>query len=161
MRSTSTATPLARPNRPEWAAVTRSVIYTQEHDELRDSVRRFVDKELRPHVDEWEDAGFFPDDVFRRCGELGFLGPAAAGLRLCLLPPLAISFDAGGFLEWFEVYGDLKGTPIAPVLANTGADLSNALEVILSKNQHLAILHRARRGLFDDRLPMGRLARSD
>ncbi len=49
-------------------------IYTQEHDELRDAVRRFVDKELRPHVDEWEDAGFFPDDVFRRCGELGFLG---------------------------------------------------------------------------------------
>ena len=50
------------------------MIYTQEHDELRDSVRRFVDKELRPYVDEWEDAGFFPDDVFRRCGELGFLG---------------------------------------------------------------------------------------
>ena len=49
-------------------------IYTQEHDELRDTVRRFVDKEIRPHVDEWEDAGFFPDDVFRRCGELGFLG---------------------------------------------------------------------------------------
>jgi alkylation response protein AidB-like acyl-CoA dehydrogenase len=49
-------------------------IYTQEHDELRDSVRRFVDKELRPHVDEWEAAGFFPDEVFRRCGELGYLG---------------------------------------------------------------------------------------
>jgi alkylation response protein AidB-like acyl-CoA dehydrogenase len=54
--------------------VSRSPIYTQEHDELRDAVRRYVDKELRPHVDEWEDAGFFPDEVFRRCGELGFLG---------------------------------------------------------------------------------------
>ena len=51
-----------------------SPIYTQEHDELRDAVRRYVDKELRPYVDEWEDARFFPDDVFRRCGELGFLG---------------------------------------------------------------------------------------
>jgi alkylation response protein AidB-like acyl-CoA dehydrogenase len=49
-------------------------IFTAEHDELRESVRRFVDKELRPHVDEWEDAGSFPDDVFRRAGELGFLG---------------------------------------------------------------------------------------
>jgi alkylation response protein AidB-like acyl-CoA dehydrogenase len=49
-------------------------ILTAEHDELRESVRRYVDKELRPHVDEWEEAGFFPDDVFRRCGELGFLG---------------------------------------------------------------------------------------
>jgi alkylation response protein AidB-like acyl-CoA dehydrogenase len=49
-------------------------IFTAEHEELRASVRRFVDTELRPHVDDWEDAGFFPDDVFRRAGELGFLG---------------------------------------------------------------------------------------
>jgi alkylation response protein AidB-like acyl-CoA dehydrogenase len=45
-----------------------------EHDELRATVRRFVDAELRPHVADWEAAGHFPDDVFRRCGELGFLG---------------------------------------------------------------------------------------
>ena len=37
-------------------------------------VRRFVDTEVRPHVDEWERAGHFPDSLFRRCGELGFLG---------------------------------------------------------------------------------------
>ena len=49
-------------------------IFTPDHDELRLAVRRFVDTELRPHVDEWEDKGFFPDDVFRRAGELGFLG---------------------------------------------------------------------------------------
>ena len=29
---------------------------------------------MRPHVDEWERAGHFPDSLFRRCGELGFLG---------------------------------------------------------------------------------------
>ena len=52
----------------------RHPVFTTEHDELRDAVRRFVDKELRPHVDEWEDAGLFPDWVFQRCGELGFLG---------------------------------------------------------------------------------------
>ncbi len=54
--------------------MSRYPIFTAEHEELRDSVRRFVDKELRPYVDEWEDAGYFPDDVFRRAGELGFLG---------------------------------------------------------------------------------------
>ena len=57
-------------------------IFTPEHDELRTTVRRYVDLELRPHIDEWEAAGFFPDDVFKRCGELGFLGlhyPAAWG----------------------------------------------------------------------------------
>ena len=51
-----------------------SAIFTPEHDELRAAVRRFVDKELAPSVDEWEAAGYFPDWVFRRCGELGFLG---------------------------------------------------------------------------------------
>jgi alkylation response protein AidB-like acyl-CoA dehydrogenase len=52
----------------------RHPAFTPEHDELRDAVRRFVDKEISPHVDEWEEEGFFPDWVFRRCGELGFLG---------------------------------------------------------------------------------------
>jgi alkylation response protein AidB-like acyl-CoA dehydrogenase len=52
----------------------RHAIFTEDHDRLRASVRRFVDAEVRPHVDEWEAAGRFPDDLFRRCGELGFLG---------------------------------------------------------------------------------------
>jgi citronellyl-CoA dehydrogenase len=54
--------------------VTPHPIFTSEHDELRASVRRFVQTELAPHVDDWEDAGFFPDEVFRRAGQLGFLG---------------------------------------------------------------------------------------
>ena len=62
--------------------MTSHAIFTPEHDELRATVRRYVDTELRPHVDEWEESGFFPNAVFRRCGELGFLGlhyPAAGG----------------------------------------------------------------------------------
>jgi alkylation response protein AidB-like acyl-CoA dehydrogenase len=49
-------------------------IFTPEHEALRQSVRRFVDTEVRPYVDEWERAGSFPDALFTRCGELGFLG---------------------------------------------------------------------------------------
>jgi alkylation response protein AidB-like acyl-CoA dehydrogenase len=49
-------------------------MYTPEHEALRATVRRFVDDELRPHVAGWEADGRFPDAVFRRCGELGFLG---------------------------------------------------------------------------------------
>ncbi|MDP9334808.1 MAG: acyl-CoA dehydrogenase family protein [Actinomycetota bacterium] len=52
----------------------RHPILTPEHEELRVTVRRFVESEVRPHVVEWEDAGHFPDELFRRCGELGFLG---------------------------------------------------------------------------------------
>ncbi len=52
----------------------RHPVFTPEHEELRLAVRRFVDTEIRPHVADWEETGLFPDDVFRRCGELGFLG---------------------------------------------------------------------------------------
>ena len=48
--------------------------FSPEHDELRDSIRRFVEAELRPHAREWEDARWFPNEVFTRMGELGFLG---------------------------------------------------------------------------------------
>ncbi|MSO41007.1 MAG: acyl-CoA dehydrogenase [Solirubrobacterales bacterium] len=48
--------------------------FTQEHQELRESIRRFVESEIAPHVDEWEQARWFPDELFLRCGELGFLG---------------------------------------------------------------------------------------
>src|SRR5450759_954601 len=48
--------------------------FTAEHDALRESVREFVSKELRPHADAWEAAEYFPDSVFPRMGELGLLG---------------------------------------------------------------------------------------
>ncbi len=48
--------------------------FTDEHEELRETVRRFVSAEIAPHVDEWEEAREFPRELFARCGELGFLG---------------------------------------------------------------------------------------
>src|ERR671914_408598 len=48
--------------------------FTEEHEDLRETVRRFVSAEIAPHVEEWEAAREFPRDLFQRCGELGFLG---------------------------------------------------------------------------------------
>src|SRR3954449_3815919 len=48
--------------------------FSPEHEELRESIRRFVANELRPHAREWEDARWFPNSVFERMAELGFLG---------------------------------------------------------------------------------------
>ena len=48
--------------------------FTDEHEQLRESVSRFVRSEIAPHVDEWERAREFPRELFGRCGELGFLG---------------------------------------------------------------------------------------
>ena len=48
--------------------------FTAEHEELRETVRRFVENEIAPKVSEWEEARQFPRELFRRCGELGLLG---------------------------------------------------------------------------------------
>ena len=48
--------------------------FTDEHEQLREAIQRFVAKELRPHVGEWEDAEWFPNEVFSRMAELGYLG---------------------------------------------------------------------------------------
>jgi acyl-CoA dehydrogenase len=48
--------------------------FTREHEMLRKSVRAFVEKEVAPHVDEWEAAGRIPKSFWRRLGEVGFLG---------------------------------------------------------------------------------------
>jgi acyl-CoA dehydrogenase len=48
--------------------------FTDEHDALRESIRRFVANELRPHAQEWEDARWFPNTVFTRMAEVGYLG---------------------------------------------------------------------------------------
>ena len=48
--------------------------FGEEHEELRETVSRFVAKEIAPHVDQWEAAREFPRELFSRCAELGFLG---------------------------------------------------------------------------------------
>ena len=56
--------------------------FRPEHRMLRDQVRRFVEEEIKPRADAWEEQGFVPRDVLRRMGELGFFGiryPAAYG----------------------------------------------------------------------------------
>jgi len=48
--------------------------FGEEHNILRDSVRRFVEKEIKPHVEEWEDQELFPLELYKKAGDAGFLG---------------------------------------------------------------------------------------
>jgi acyl-CoA dehydrogenase len=48
--------------------------FSAEHEMLRKTVRTFVEREVVPHVDAWEEAGRIPRTFWRRLGELGFLG---------------------------------------------------------------------------------------
>ncbi|HZN90020.1 MAG TPA: acyl-CoA dehydrogenase family protein [Thermoleophilaceae bacterium] len=59
--------------KPDHGAHRRHFIFTDEHQQLRESIHAFVTKELAPHAEEWEETTF-PDSLFRRMGELGFLG---------------------------------------------------------------------------------------
>src|SRR6195256_4531980 len=59
--------------RPDHGARRGHFIFGDEHRALRETIRAFATKELAPHADEWEETTF-PDSVFRRMGELGFLG---------------------------------------------------------------------------------------
>ena len=52
----------------------RQSLFTDEHAMLRKAIRAFVEKEIAPHVAAWEEAGQIPRTLWRRLGELGFLG---------------------------------------------------------------------------------------
>jgi len=48
--------------------------FGEEHEAFRKTVRQFCEKEIAPHVDEWERDEMFPDWVFKKAGDLGILG---------------------------------------------------------------------------------------
>jgi acyl-CoA dehydrogenase len=49
-------------------------IYDAEHEDYRQSVRTFLEKEVVPHFRDWEDAGRVPHELYEKLGELGMLG---------------------------------------------------------------------------------------
>jgi acyl-CoA dehydrogenase len=49
---------------------------TEEHEAFRDTVRRFVARELLPHATAWDEAGEFPRELYRKTAQAGLLGGA-------------------------------------------------------------------------------------
>jgi alkylation response protein AidB-like acyl-CoA dehydrogenase len=95
-------------------------IFTDVHEQLRESIRAFVDREVVPHVGEWEETTF-PDAIVRRMGELGFLGlsmPEEYGgqggdyfANIVLAEEVARA-GSGGFLMGLSVHTDMVMPPI-------------------------------------------------
>lgn len=51
--------------------------FTEEHQAIRESISRFIDKEINPNCDQWEKDGLFPaHELFKKMGDLGLLGIA-------------------------------------------------------------------------------------
>ncbi|HPG02191.1 MAG: acyl-CoA dehydrogenase family protein [Rhodoblastus sp.] len=55
-------------------AGTKSLYYDESHEAFRDTVRRFVEKEISPFVDEWDEAGGFPRELYKKAADVGILG---------------------------------------------------------------------------------------
>lgn len=92
-------------------------LFTDEHDALRESVRRFVLAELRPHAADWEAARGFPDSVFGACAEHGFLG---------LKYPEALGGQGGDYLHDAVFAEELAHCGSGGVAAGIGAHVNIA-----------------------------------
>ena len=55
-------------------ALPASPFYGAEHRSFQEQVRRFVEREIRPHVDAWDEAGEFPRELYLKAGAMGLLG---------------------------------------------------------------------------------------
>jgi alkylation response protein AidB-like acyl-CoA dehydrogenase len=106
--------------KPDHGAARRHFIFTDEHEQLRESIRAFVLKELRPHAEEWEEETF-PDWVFTRMGELGLLGLSypeqyggQGGDYYCnlVLAEEIVHANCGGLAMGIAVHTDMATPPI-------------------------------------------------
>ena len=83
---------------------------SQEHEEIRRAIKRFIDAEINPHVDEWEAAEQFPaHEVFKKLGNMGMLGltkPEAYG---------GAAIDYSNSVVFAETLGQIRcgGVPMA------------------------------------------------
>src|SRR3954466_6539842 len=106
--------------KPDHASRKRHFIFTDEHEQLRESIRGFVKKEFAPHHEEWEE-NTFPDSVFPALGKQGFLGldkPEEYGgeggdyYTSLVLAEEMVHAQCGGLAMGIAVHTDMAMPPI-------------------------------------------------
>jgi acyl-CoA dehydrogenase len=103
-----------------FAAIPRAGLFEPEHDELRDVVRTFVHRAIRPNVEDWERSGEFPyRDLFRQAGTMGLFGakfgPEVGGTGPDLVADAVITEElaacgSGGVAAALGAHKDLAAT---------------------------------------------------
>ena len=99
---------------------------TEEHEAFRETMRRFVAKEISPYATEWDEAGEFPREMYRKAAAAGLLGvgfpeeyggtPADLMMHIVLSEEVAMAGSGG-------VHASLFSHSIgAPPIANAGSD---------------------------------------
>jgi citronellyl-CoA dehydrogenase len=104
------------------------VKFTEEHQQLRETVEKFVESELNPYVEQWEREGIYPaHEVMKKLGDLGLLGitrsAECGGLELDLSYTIVMAEALGkchcsGIPMSIGVQTDM----CTPALANFGSD---------------------------------------
>ena len=89
--------------------------FTEEHNLFRDSLKEFLHREVVPHVNQWEESGKIDDTIWKKMGDMGFLGlpypEEYGGLNLDLFYTVILleemqKVNSGGFAAaiWAHVY---------------------------------------------------------
>src|SRR5262245_59443930 len=146
----------------------RLMDFTEEHQSIRRNVKTFIDKEINPYVDEWEEAGIFPaHELFKKMGDQGYLGinkPTKYG---------GMGLDYSYQLVFLEALGHIKagGVPMAigvqtdmatPALSRFGSEeLCNEFLVPSIKGDYVACLGVSEVGAGSDVASIKTTARKD
>jgi acyl-CoA dehydrogenase len=91
--------------------------FSEEHEELRASIRGFLERELAPHAQEWEEAEWFPDEVFGKLAGQGLLG---------LKYPTALGGQGGDYLHEAVLCEELARVGSGGTAAGIGAHVNIA-----------------------------------
>ena len=108
----------------------RRIIFEPEHDQFRDSVRKFMQREVAPHGERWREQGFVDRDIFLKAGEAGLLMTWAdeqyggLGIKDFRFEQIIVEENiAHGELGF---YINLHSNLVAPYIAGLGSDEQKA-----------------------------------
>ncbi|HEY2141041.1 MAG TPA: acyl-CoA dehydrogenase family protein [Solirubrobacteraceae bacterium] len=91
--------------------------FSDEHDDLRQSIRGFIERELTPHAQGWEDEKWFPNEVFSKLADQGLLG---------LKYPEEYGGQGGGYLHDAVLVEELARSGSGGTAAGIGAHVTIA-----------------------------------
>jgi acyl-CoA dehydrogenase len=88
--------------------------YTDEHRIFRQTLRKYLEKEITPHAEEWEEAGIVPREAWKKIGEQGFL---------CTAVPEEYGGAGGDFLYSVIVAEEMARTNFSGLTAPLHSDI--------------------------------------
>ena len=102
---------------------------TEEQEELRREIRRFAEREIAPHVREWDEHSTFPTEIVRQLGQMGLLG---------VIFPSELGGSGMGYVEYVLAIEELSRVDgsIGIIMAAHNSLCTNHLYLAGNAEQH-------------------------